>query len=258
MVCLVSYLSPLKSELKLDILLSLLKSEKKLSELEKELQTRETTILHALKDLEQLEFTTKSRGAYKLTQLGVIEAQICKGCCLSFEVLKKHKNFWLTHDISIIPPALMRNLGAIEHLDIVKSTDVDLQKVHENFIRILLSSKTIFGVSPIFHPDYIAAFREILDQGGKISLIVNNAVLEKIKQEPTDQLYKYISNGSLQIFLNENLKFALTVTDTCWSLGLFNLSGEYDYSTDLICCGEDGLDWGHQLFRKTLEQSTKV
>jgi predicted transcriptional regulator len=242
----------------MNILLSLLDKEKKVAELEKETHTRVTTILHALKDLEMLEVTTKNKGVYKLTPLGVLEAQICKECNRSLVVLEKHKNFWLSHDMKAIPPALMTNLGAIEKSDMIKATDVDLQKVHNTFIELLLTAKTVQVVIPIFHTDYIEAFKKILEQEGKIILITSHIVLEKIKQEANNLLDKYSPNNSLQIFLNENLKFALAVTEKNWSLGLFNLTGEYDYTNDLIGNEKEGLEWGHQLFNNVLEQSTKM
>jgi predicted transcriptional regulator len=240
----------------MSILLNLLEGGQRLSDLKEKLGTQETTIAHALKELEQLEITTKSGGVYRLTSVGLLETQICIGCNLSVGVLEEHKDFWLTHDVSVIPPILMRNLGAIEKSILVKTTGIDLQKVHNNFMEILLASKIIYGISPIFHPDYIKAFREVLSKGNKIQLVVNNSVLEKIKQEANDLLNKYISEGNLQIFLNENLKLALTVTEKNWSLGLFNLSGEYDYSNDLVGSEKDGLDWGYNLFKAVLEQST--
>jgi predicted transcriptional regulator len=252
----VSYASHIKSELKMSILRNLLESEQRLSDLKEKIQTQETTIAHALKELEQIDITTKSRGVYRLTPLGVLEAQICIGCSLSFDVLEKYKEFWLTHDTSAIPPILMRNLGAIEKSLLIKSTSVDLQKVHNNFIEILLTSKTLYGISPIFHPDFINAFREILSKGNKIQLVVNNDVLEKIKQDANDLLTKYLSEGNLQVFLNDNLKLALTITENSWSLGLFNIAGEYDYTNDLVGNEKDGLDWGYKLFKEILEQST--
>jgi predicted transcriptional regulator len=252
------YLSPLKSELKISILLSLLDSEKKITELEKETLTRETTILHALKELEQIELTTKSSGVYKLTSLGIIEAQSCKMGYLSCKVLEKHKDFWLTHDVSGIPPTSMMNIGALENSTLITATDVDLQKVHENYLNLLGTSKTIFGVSPLFHPDYIAAFEEILANGNNVDLIITHKVLEKLAQIDNEQMNKYISEGRLRIYLNDNLRFGLTVTEQCLSFGLFYPSGIYDYSSDLICVKEEGIEWGLQLFKKMLEKSTKM
>ncbi len=255
-----SYLTPLRSDLKLSILLSLLESKKKLAELGKETKTRETTILHVLKELEQLELTTKTGGAYQLTTLGILETQICKGSYQAFDVLKKYKDFWATHDVSCIPPTLMMKIGDLGNSELVKSTSTELQKVHETFIAMLLSSRSIAGISPIFHPDFMNVILEILNQGGNVTLVVNDKVLEEIKQRDKQGEYtaKYIDNASLQIYLNNNIRVALTVTEKTWSIGLFSISGEYDYSTDLIGHGEEGLEWGNQLFKKVLAQSTKV
>ncbi|MDR0471753.1 MAG: DUF1724 domain-containing protein [Nitrososphaerota archaeon] len=255
-----SYLTPLRSDLKLSILLSLLEGKKKLGDIGKETKTRETTILHALKELEQLELTTKSDGTYQLTTLGVLEIQICKGSYQSFDILKKYKDFWLTHDISCIPPTLMMKIGDLTDSVLIKATATDLQKVHETYIELLLSSKTMLGISPIFHSEYVYAVTEILRQGGNISLIVTPEILENIQQRDPDpeNTSKHISDGSLEIYLNDDLKVGLTITEKVWSLGLFSLSGEYDYTRDLRGNGEEGLEWGKQLFRKMLEKSTKV
>jgi len=255
-----SRLFTLKSELKIDILFSLLEGDKTLSKLKEELpQTRETSILHVLKQLECLELSTRTNGAYKLTPLGVIEAQICKGCNLSGAVLDNHKNFWLTHDVSVIPASLMMNFGALSKAYMIKSTHVDLQKVHNTVIQLLLPAKNLLCVTPIFHTDYIKTFDEILNKGNKIELIVTSEVLEKITQDGNVEAFnKHIKSENLQLYLNNNLKFALTVTENNLTLGLFNLTGEYDYTTDLICEEQTGLQWGHQLFRNTLEQSTKI
>jgi predicted transcriptional regulator len=236
----------------------LLEGEKKVAELEKELQSRSTTILHALKEQEKIEIITKYSGTYKLTQLGILEAQTCKMYLLSQSTLKKHKNFWLTHDISNIPPTLLMKIGYLEDSVLIKSTGVDLQMVHDHLIDLLLPSKTIIGISPIFHPDYVATFREILALGGNVDLIVTQEVLKKLNQTDIKQMNKYTSEGHLQVYLNDNIKFASTVTEKNWTLGLFNLSGEYDYTNDLIGNGEQGIEWGHQLFKKTLKTSTKV
>jgi predicted transcriptional regulator len=254
-----SYLTPLKSDLKLGIILSLLEGRKKLSELGKDTQTRETTILHVLKELEQLELTTKSDGIYQLTPLGILEAHVCRWCCKSFDVLKNYKEFWLSHDVSAIPPSLMSKIGALDGAVLVKTGEVDLQKVHESFISIVTASKFIMGVSPIFHPDYISVFEGIINKNCRVDLIVTSKVLEKIKTYPNHELLeKFLAEDKLGLYVNDSARCALTVTDQYVSLGLFNLSGTYDSSIDLICSEEEALEWGKQLFKQTLDKSTKL
>ena len=253
------YLAPLRSDLKLQIMLSLLTGEKKLSELKSTVQARETTILHVLKEFEILSLTQKFGGAYKLTSLGVLEAQVCREYYSTAEVIKNYKEFWLTHDISGIPEPLITKIGALKDSVLIKSGGVDLQKVHENFVNILLSSKTIKGVSPIFHPDYISTFEEVLNRGCIIDLIITSDVLSKtLAVAEVEPLQKFIEDRKIRIFVNDDLKFALTVTDNSLSFGLFTLAGDYDYSSDLICSSREGVEWGNQLFERTLEKSASL
>ena len=255
-----SYLTPLRSDLKLSIILSLLEGKKKISELKEATKTRETTILHVLKELDQLDLIEKRDNTYQLTSLGVLETQICKGCYRSFNVLKDHKDFWLTHDISNIPPTLLMKIGDLHESILVKSTKVELQKVHETGLDMLLASKNIVGISPIVHQDHTKAIIEILRQGGNVVLIVTPEVLDVINKSTSDseETIKHIADGSLQIYLNNNIHFSLTMTEKIWTLGLFSLSGEYDYNSDLRGSGEEGLEWCRQLFRNELEKSTKI
>ncbi len=250
--------SLLKSDLKLNIILNLLDGGKKVAVLEQSSQTRITTISHVLKELLEMQLVTKTGSEYKLTTLGIIEAQICKKHMQLCNVLEKYKDFWLTHDISFIPPDLMVSLGALEKSVLITSTEVDLYRVHENFIQFLRSAKTIYGISPIFHQDFVTTIKEVLDNGGKIQLVVTSRVLEKIEQTDKDMLNKYVSEGSLQIFLNENLGIALTLTEKELSFGLFSLSGKYDNNNDLICNENAGYEWGMQLFRHIIDKSVKM
>jgi predicted transcriptional regulator len=239
-------------------MLSLLNGEKKLAGLKEDIDAQATTILHTLNDLEDMGITTKFHGVYRLTSLGIIEAQVCKEHTRTLGVIEKHKNFWLTHDTSAIPTFLMTNIGVLEKSVIIRASSTNLQEVHENFMGLLGNSKVIYGVSPIFHPEYIEVFGEVLNQGSKVCLIVNPAILEKMKHGADELLSKHVAEGNLQIFVNDNIRVALTITEKYLSLGLFNLLGEYDYSNDLICDSKESLDWGHQLFKSILEQSIKV
>ncbi len=72
------YLSLLRSELKLKILLSLFNGKRRISELRSDVETRDTTILHVLEEFGDLNLITKTQGVYKLSSLGVIEAKIIK------------------------------------------------------------------------------------------------------------------------------------------------------------------------------------
>ncbi len=253
-----AYFVPLRSELKVKILLSLLTGGKNLSELKSVFDTRETTILHVLKELQNLSLTTKSHGVYGLTSLGFIEAQICKECYAASTVAADFKEFWLNHDVTAIPCPLILRLGALKDSSLVKAELSELGKVHETFMSVLLSSKKIQGISPIFHPDYVSVFRQLLSQGNSVDLILTMDVLSKaLESAEAELLQKYALEEKLRIFVKDDLRIALTVTEKSFSLGLFGLNGEYDYTTDLVSLNPEAVAWGEDFFRVTLAESKR-
>lgn len=253
------YLAPLRSELKTRILLSLIGRGKRLSELKGSIQTRETTILHVLKEFEKQNMTTKVDGVYHLTSVGLIGAHICNNYQGTLKVIDGFKDFWLNHDVTPIPPHLLLTLGDLQDSTLIQTDKTDLGKVYETFLQILLSSKTVKGISPIFHQDYVPVIEHLLSQGNTVELILTTDILNKtLTTTKIRNLSDNIEDGSLKLYLNENLRVALTVTEKNFSLGLFGHDGAYDDSMDLISLSQNAVKWGEELFRQTLNHSTRI
>jgi predicted transcriptional regulator len=259
----VGYIALLRSELKQKILLSLLRSDKKLADLKTDIVSTETTILHVLKEFEKLDLTSKTAGVYSLSSLGLIEAQLCQDCYNAAQVMEEFKEFWLLHNITPIPVHLLYKIGALQDAKLVKSQRSELGKVHETFLKIMTKTKKVKGTSPIFHPDFVALFKNVLNSGGTIELIVTNEVFNKtfesaIAARDGELFQKYLLEGQLKIYIRDDIKIALTVTENIFSLGLFNLNGEYDYSTDLVSVNPKALQLGDEIFQEYLKHSERV
>jgi predicted transcriptional regulator len=253
------YLGPLKSDLKQQILLSLLMGDKKIGEIHADVKSSETTILHIIKEFENLNLTTKLSGTYQLTSLGLLEAQMCKNASKTANVIEKFKDFWLPHDITAIPPNLAIRLGALCDSTLIRAEILELGKVYRAFLELLLSSEKVYGISPIFHADYVPVIEHLLSEGKPVELIITSGVLTKtLASAKKDQLSKSFQNGNLKIYIKENLKVALTVTDKNFSLGLFKINGEYDDNMDLISLNKEAIEWGHELFEEVLKNSTRI
>jgi len=253
------YLSPLRSELKLKILLSLLNGERKIAELKSDVESRDTTILHVLEEFGDLNLTTKTQGVYKLTSLGFIEAKVFKEYMSTAEVIEKFKDFWLSHNVGDIPAHFLQNLGALKDAQLVRTEASELGIVHKTFLETLKTAKKIRGISPIFHSDFTSLFGQLLDQGSTIELIVSSEVLGKVAGVVDLELgKKYLMENKLKIFLKDDLKIALALTEESFSLGLFALSGMYDDSTDLLSNSVEAIKWGENLFDDVARDSIRI
>jgi predicted transcriptional regulator len=253
------YLSPLRSELKLKILLSLLNGEKKISDLRFGAETRDTTILHVLEEFGDLNLTTKTQGLYKLTPLGKIEAKILKEFISTTEVVEKFKDFWVSHNVDDIPAYLLQDIGALKNAQLVRTQASELGIVHKTFVETIRTAKHIKGISPIFHPDFTSLFGQLLEQGSIIELIVSSDVLNKIVGfVDFDLVKKYLTEDKLRVFLNDDLKIALALTERSFSLGLFTLSGTYDDGVDLQSDNIEAIKWGERLFDDAVKGSQRI
>lgn len=253
------YLSPLRSELKLKVLLSLLGRERKIADLRASLETRDTTILHILEEFDDLNLTTKEQGVYRLSSLGLIEARIFKEVISTSEVIEKFKDFWLSHNVADIPPHLLLNLGALSNASLVCAEAAELGVVHNTFLENIKTSKRIKGISPIFHRDFTSLFGQLLEQGCTIELIVSGSVLKKIMDSvDLESVKKYLVTEALKIFLRDDVKIALALTESSFSLGLFGLSGMYDDTMDLLSTSAQAIEWGEHLFEEVVKNSKRI
>ncbi|MBE0521761.1 MAG: winged helix-turn-helix domain-containing protein [Candidatus Methanoperedenaceae archaeon] len=239
------------SELRKNIMVYLNDGEKSLKEMREEMNVSSTTAIHALKDLEKSNLTFQDQDKkYALTNIGKIMALKLVDFSDASLVLKKHEKFWLEHDMSGIPVHLMRKIGWLEDSVLFTDTEIDIFKVHSNFINLLKDAKEIKGVSPIFVPEFASLFEElVITKNINVSLIIKKDVLDKISSEIKQKILDINNNPGLNLYvIEDDIKIAFTVTDYFMSLGFFRQDGVYDYSNDLINYNEKGIAWGNELF----------
>ena len=253
------YFQVFRSQLKIKLLSSLLEGEKNLSSLRKEVKASGSSIIHAFTDLEALKLMERDGGKYKLTPLGFIEAILIKEIDSALLVIEKFEDYWLTHDISVIPLYLLRRIGDLEESVLIQNDLEDLNKVHKTFQQILLTSKKVQGVSPIFHSDFVQVFQKLLEEGASIELILTRGVLKKTLSLVDKKLFsRYVAENRLNVYLADDLRVALTVTENSFSIGLFSNKEGYDYTKDIISNNLKTIKWGEDLFKHFLTQATKL
>jgi predicted transcriptional regulator len=97
--------------------------------------------------------------------------------------------------------------------------------------------------------------------GTPVELVVNQDVVELLKQEPYKknmQVLTGYSNYSVWV-TNEPLKVGLTATDKYLSLGLFKKDTNlYDSAADIFSKEPQAVAWGERLFQYYKERSTKL
>jgi len=251
------------SELRRGILSSLGNGKKALRELREEREISSTTAIHALRELERgnFVFQDEHRG-YALTKIGEVIALKLSDFVDAIEVLKKHEDFWLTHDLSGIPPHLLDKIGWLRDSILIECSATDVFKVYQEYIDMLKDAKEIKGVSFMFFPEYPSIFQElILKKKIDIQLVLIKEVIDKVLEATGPEfLKKALGNeeSKLKIYIiKEGPKAAFTVTDYFLSFGLFNHDGSYDWNRDLLSYDKKAIAWGRKFFEWYLKRAER-
>ncbi len=252
------------SELRRQIIIALREGKRALSELRDSLGVSSTTAIHALRELEKenIIFQDKSR-KYGLTRIGYVIGLKLSDFVDAVEVLKKHEDFWLTHDLSGIPPHLLEKIGWLKGSTLIEPPATDFFRVHTVYVDIVRTAKEIIGVSSIFIPEFSFLFEKLLiDEGTEVQLVITKEVLDRILETTDKDLLKRVLKDKivkLKLYvMKEDKKIGLTVTDKFISLGFFNLDGTYDWNRDLISSSQRAIAWGRELFKYYVNNSKIV
>ena len=238
------------SDLRRGILICLDSGKKSLSDLRDELEVSSTTAIHALRELEKgnLVFQDEDRN-YALTKIGKVITLKLADFISMIEVLKKHEDFWLTHDFSGIPPHLVEKIGWLKDSVIIEAPATDVLKVFTNFVDILKNAKEIRGVTSMFIPDFGSLLRELtIEKNVDVELVLTEEISEGINKEILKRIFADKSSKLKLYMMKEDVKVAFTVTDYLLSFGLFNIDGTYDWNKDLISYNRKAIEWGRELF----------
>jgi predicted transcriptional regulator len=248
-----------RSAVRTKIMLRLAKEEMTAGELEEDMDIRESTILHSMKELIDEDIARKTRSGYALTNIGKIQALLMDELVSAIVILDQHKEFWLSHDLSGIPLELLAKIGMLGQSEILKGDSSAILKSHEHFLSEMMMSKEVSGVSPIILPDYPEAIAKKVRNGAKVKLIVTKTLLGIMIRDHRNLLENLLNNKNFELYsLDIDAKTAFTVTDNGLSLGFFRIDGGYDIGSDLICDGETAREWGMELFKYYFKMSNPI
>lgn len=252
------------SSVRMKIIISLMDGPKKTKQLRELTGIQSSTILHGISELEKQKIVLRDGDCYFLSEIGEILTPKLVELTKTLNVIRKFQNLWINHEINAIPENLLMEIGGLSDSQLIEADNADISKAYVSYADVLTKSKSIRGVSTIFHPHFIKTFVEILDNNEvEIELILSDAVLKKtIKSINPSNLKDFIklnSSGNINLWvLNEEANIGFTVTDKYLSLGLYTKSGIYDSSRDLISENPDAIRWGNKLFEHYRKKADKI
>ncbi len=246
------------SEKRRDILLMLQKEPKTLKEIKDYFKVTSPEIIPQIRKLEKNNLIYQEDKKYFLTEIGEIVTASFDRLLITLKIFEKDMEFWKEHVICI-PEEFSLRLYELGDYVITKSSPTEIFKPHDEYVKNLLMSKWIRGVSPALHPEYPKVVTMLAEKGADISIIVTKEVFGKLKKDYKKELQKYLSykNASLKV-CNEEFEVAFTASDSFLSMRLFLKDGTYDFYKNIISHEKSALKWGEDLFSYYEKHSEKV
>lgn len=250
----------LSSHVKIKIILSLRENPKKLRELREETSISSSTIIHSINQLEKRKFVTKILDTYSLTSKGKLISSKIVTMLKNCAVIKKHKNFFESHNIEDFPKNFLLKIGQLNNSILIESTKSNISKPFTTYSELLKDSKDISVVLPVFFSRHMDFIKQVLDNGGDVTLILRYDILKPLLERTNiEKTTEFIKNGKLKIrTINDNIPVAFLINDHVLTLGLFSHDGSYDVSKLLLSHDKEAITWGKNLFEYYKEKSEKI
>lgn len=116
----------LTSTMRTRLLLSIYEDSKNLDDLRNELNKPSATILHGLKELENINLVKKVQKYYQLTSNGYLLTTNMRKLIENWYSINKNKLFWNNHDLEDIPEDILKDIYLLKDAEYVNSTTSDL------------------------------------------------------------------------------------------------------------------------------------
>lgn len=242
------------------IILSLNKSDKCLNDFKNELNLQSSSILRALKTLENESMIFKRGDKYFLSEFGKIIALKLDNFFKSVHAITKCEKMWLDHCIKGIPPFLIKNVGCLNNSFIVESTPTDIIKPHTYYVEIVSKCNKIRTVSSIFYHPYLDLYKERFESEAEVEIILTPLLFDVVRKAvPSDRLKEIISSNYFKLLeIDEDVSIQFTVTEKFICIGLFSNEGLYDATMNLISYDTDAIRWGNELFGHYSRKSQSI
>lgn len=248
------------SSVRTKIILSLNESGKSLNDFKIELGLQSSSILRALKSLENEGMAFKREGKYFLSEFGKIIAFKLEIFFKSFYTIMNCEKMWLDHCINGIPLLLIKRIGCLNNSFIVEATTTNIIRPHTYQSEIISKCNKIRIISPIFYYPYLNLFKERFKNETEVEIVLTPLIWDVIcKTVPHDKLTRIISSNYFKLFkIDEDINIKFTVTEEFVSMGLFSNEGLYDATMILVSYGEDAIGWGNELFNYYVNKAQRI
>lgn len=189
----------------------------------------------------------EARGSYRITPIGKLACRNMQSFIQLLKICKKLKDYLSTHRVEVIPENLLESMLLIPDLKVAPSGANPFELQHFIVDIFKAAESRLIGISPLVTPEWAEAAQEMAEQGVKVSIVMNEDVLEKLRGKNYKN-YRLLSHPNLEFYLSSEISFGFVSNGAAIALA-FNGDEGFDLQNRLIASGAEAVKWGEGLFK---------
>ncbi|MCC7576096.1 MAG: winged helix-turn-helix domain-containing protein [Methanomethylovorans sp.] len=247
------------SDKRKNLLLLLRDGSRRMEEILEVLDVTRHALLPQIKILSEHSLVIKEKDECRLSEIGEIVVEDMVPLIGTLNVLEKNYDYWTEHDLSSIPPHLLKRIRELGHCEIIEPELNDMFDLNKDIVAQALESQFIWGATAFLHPSYPSLLLDLVKNDTDVSVIMTENALEKHKDDHGKELKMFLKSGSgkLYVYPNDMKLASIFIAEKFLMMCLFDVRGRYD-PKDLVFRNPDALQWGKELFGHYLLNSRKV
>lgn len=245
------------SDIRTNILLQLLETPSSLTDLKDILKITSANISPRIRELEKGNLISKRGNHYCLSPIGaILTKKLCSMISLSM-LLEEKASYFDDHDLEPIPPCMLSRIEEIRKSEVIHNTLENTTAIDDLIFDNLLKSKSVKVILPIFNQHYLDIFSSIARKNLPVTIILTERISKVVEKNFNDQLVCFKSNN-VDLFVINDVKLALIVTDSFLSLSLFGKNTYIYNQSNLVSSDRSSLNWGDELFEHYIRKAEKI
>jgi len=245
------------SEKRKGVLLLLQDGEKEMKFLLSTLNTTRQALLPQIRILEEHYLVSHSKDSYELTMIGKLIVDNMASVLNIVEALDI--DYWGNHDISFMPPHLLKRIDEIGKCELINPLITDIYAFNNQFHGYSRNSKYVYMITSVYHPDALELIADLISNNINFYLISSSELHDRVMKEKYSEVVKLTQNKLAHLFVYpKTMPFQFISFNECHiMLSLLKNNGEPDINY-ILCESKNALEWGKELFEYYLKDSTPV
>jgi len=247
------------SEKRKEVLLLLQNEAQGMEYLLRSLDTTRQALLPQIRILEEHYLISHDKDTYELTTIGKLIVDEMAPLLNTIKVFDSNVDYWGTHNIDFIPPALLKRINELEGCMVMTPSLTEMHYLNKELHKYTLKSKSLYGVIRILSSDYQEILNQLLENDIDVYVIISKDLFHKLLTDDYATFSRFVGKELLHFFVcSQEMHFVEFIyNDYCVFMRLLPNKDSFDPKVVLVS-NPTAVKWAQDIFQYYLKDSTPI